>query len=311
MFEFHKTCALVALTSFVAGAAPVASAEEDVKVPERFEHLDSVAAFDEVMATLQQARDALLTDATSEREAAEAMRFLLRTLSMSQDVSGDGFAHRRRTSPAWTRCAARSGGDNPDAEYDHVVWDGNLDYRRSRGNIGSVDHHLVHGHAARANFGTQQAPSATRTSRRWVRTRTATSRCGSRATRIRSSAGKSGSEDGSPGEGSILVRQYIGDRARRASSRATRSQVVGRERLRSAIPPSSDSGDRARDPRRPPTGFAPSCSNLHEIVSPTHRRLSPNRVPAAQQRPLRRRHQRQRQPLHDRHLRHRRGPRRC
>ena len=69
MFQFRAVC----LAAVFSLAPAIVFAEEDVKVPERFEHLDSVAAFDEVMATMQRMRDTLLQDATSEREAAEAM----------------------------------------------------------------------------------------------------------------------------------------------------------------------------------------------------------------------------------------------
>ena len=115
-----------------------ALAAEDIGSSERFAELESVKAFDQFMAALADMRNMILEDAVSDREASEGMRFLLRTVAMSQDVTGDGYP----PAPHFARMDTRRrkiGGDNPDAEYDNVVWDGRIDYKIT-GNIGSVDH---------------------------------------------------------------------------------------------------------------------------------------------------------------------------
>ena len=68
-----------------------ALAVEDNGSSERFADLQSVQAFDQLLATLAEMRDMILEDAVDEREASEGMRFLLRTVAMSQEVTGDGY----------------------------------------------------------------------------------------------------------------------------------------------------------------------------------------------------------------------------
>ncbi|MDE0884991.1 MAG: hypothetical protein OSB70_05615 [Myxococcota bacterium] len=106
--------------------------------PEGFDKLASVAAFDELMQTVNQLRNAILEDAANEREASEGMRFILRTLAMSQDVTGDGYP----AAPHFARmdtARRKAGGDNPDGEYYTLAWEGTRDYKIT-GNIGSADH---------------------------------------------------------------------------------------------------------------------------------------------------------------------------
>ena len=106
-------------------ATPAFAADEAVG-PERFAALESVKAFDEFMANLGEMRNMILTDAVDEREASEGMRFLLRTIAMSADVTGDGYPQ----APHFARMDTprrKIGGDNPNAEYDNVVWDGAID----------------------------------------------------------------------------------------------------------------------------------------------------------------------------------------
>lgn len=123
------------LSVALAGPA-LASGEEGG--PARLASLESAAAFDEVLAELASLRDMILADARDEREAAEGLRFLLRTVAMSQDVTGDGYP----PAPHFARMDSerrKIGGDNPDAEYHNTVWASGLDYV-VRGNRGSVDH---------------------------------------------------------------------------------------------------------------------------------------------------------------------------
>jgi hypothetical protein len=220
---------LVTLLLVLPACAAVAA--DDADGPERFAELQSVQAFDHLIGTLVDMRNMILEDAVTEREASEGMRFLLRALAMSQDVTGDGHP----AAPHFARMDTprrKIGGDNPNAEYDNLAWDGRFDYV-VRGNIGTVDHlsftALIRepsgrsrslGYANERDLGADEngdftlwltaskpdAPGA------WIRTE--------------------------PGEGSMLVRQYIGDRA--TEQLATYAvQVVGREHL-DPLPPSTD-----------------------------------------------------------------------
>lgn len=213
------------------GMGSTAAAEEDSLTANSFADLESVKAFDEVMGTLGSLRNMILNDAVTEREAAEGMRFLLRTLAMSMDVTGDGYP----LAPHFARMDSnrrKIGGDNPDAEYDNVAWDGAIDYKIS-GNRGSVDHlsfqALVRQPSGRSksvgylnerdleldddgNFTiwlTAEKPDA---SGNWIQT--------------------------GSGDGTMLVRQYIGDRA--TEELATYEiAAVGRRHL-DPLPPSTD-----------------------------------------------------------------------
>ena len=124
------------IVSILLAASSIASADEPE--PEPFSDLQSVKAFDQLMATLGELRATILGDARSELEAAEGMRFILRALAMSQDVSGDGDPRAPHFARMDTK-RRKIGGDNPDGEYDNVVWDGRTNYRIT-GNRGSVDH---------------------------------------------------------------------------------------------------------------------------------------------------------------------------
>ena len=128
----------IAAALALVSAAPASFAEENLPPKEPFADLESVKAFDELIAALGEMRTMILEDAVTEREASEGMRFLLRTVAMSQDVTGDGFP----LAPHFARMDSKRrkiGGDNPNAEYDNVVWDGSIDYKIT-GNRGSVDH---------------------------------------------------------------------------------------------------------------------------------------------------------------------------
>ncbi len=218
----------VALSLGLAGAS---SAQEKSGPTGRFEKLESVKAFDELIATLGEMRNMILTDATSEREASEGMRFLLRNVAMSQDVSGDGYPQAPHFARMDTR-RRKIGGDNPDAEYDNLAWNSDHGYRIT-GNRGTLDHLsftvLLRGEGGRSralgyvnerslepdkdgNFTlwlTKQKPTAPGV---WIKTE--------------------------PGEGSVLVRQYLGDRAKEALA-TYQIEVVGRKRF-DPLAPSTD-----------------------------------------------------------------------
>ncbi len=128
---------LCATLAFGCAHAPMESAPKEVS--ERpYDALASVRAFDAVLFTLEIMREMVLAESQNEREASEGMRALLRTLAMATDVGADGFPK----APHFTRMDTKirkMGGDNPDAEYDHLALDGRYEYR-IRGNIGSVKH---------------------------------------------------------------------------------------------------------------------------------------------------------------------------
>ncbi len=196
-----------------------------------FAELESVAAFDQLLAGLADMRNMILEDAVNEREASEGMRFVLRTLAMSQDVSGDGYPQ----APHFARMDTprrKIGGDNPNAEYDNVAWDGRSDYKIS-GNIGSVDH---------LSFTVlRREPSGRSKSIGYVNERSLGADAdGNFALWL--SAEKPDApgvwiKTGS-GHGSMLVRQYIGDRATEQLA-SYEIEVVGRRHL-DPLPPSTD-----------------------------------------------------------------------
>lgn len=248
------------LVLFLFSFSSVASAEEPKQGPERFAHLESVQTFDQVIRTLGELRQVILTDANTDREAAEGMRFVLRTLAMAQDVTGDGYP----PAPHFARMDTerrKIGGDNPDAEYDNVAWDGRFDYR-IHGQIGSLDHLSFTVLAmqpdgrsksigylnerdldvdSKGNFTiwmTAEKPSAPGN---WVKTGPAA------------------------GRGNVLVRQYIGDRSKEKLA-TYRIDVVGRDRF-DPLPPSTDEEIAAA--MKVTVGALKGLGLLHRYVSPS------------------------------------------
>ena len=87
-------------------------------------------------STLSKTREMVLSDARTEQEAREGMRWLLRVIAMSAVVAAD--ANPRQ--PHFQRMdtlVRKVGGDNPDAEYEFAAIDGKYDYIIT-GNIGSI-----------------------------------------------------------------------------------------------------------------------------------------------------------------------------
>jgi hypothetical protein len=226
--------------------------------PAHFRGLDSVKAFDEVLAELGRMREMILADAKSEREASEGMRFLLRVLAMSQDVSGDAYP----PAPHFARMDTnrrKIGGDNPDAEYDSTVWDGRLAYR-IHGKLGTLDHlsftvlvREPNGRSrsigyvnerdlsldAKGNFTLWLANQKPAEPGNWIRTQPEQ-------------------------RGSVLVRQYLGDRSRETLASYS-IEVVGRKHL-DPLPPSSDAEIAAGI--RAVTGTLGGLGRLHHYVKP-------------------------------------------
>jgi hypothetical protein len=247
--------AAVALALALAATAP---AEEAQRAPQDFSQLRSVQAFDQLMAKVGELRDTILADAADEREATEGMRFVLRTLAMAQDVSGDRYAR----APHFARMDTprrKIGGDNPDGEYDSSVWDGTLDYKIT-GNIGSVDH-LSFTVLARQ-------PSGRSKSIGYLNERTLGADAKGNFT-----LWLSGNQPSAPGawiktgtgDGTMLVRQYFGDRA--SERPATYSiEVVGRQRF-DPLPPSTDA--EVADAIQGALSALQGIGLLHRYVSPS------------------------------------------
>lgn len=83
-------------------------------------------------------RQMVLKDARTEQEAIEGMRWILRLIAMSTEVAADGnpiYPHFQRMDTL----KRKIGGDNPDAEYEHALIDGQYDYVIT-GNVGTVSY---------------------------------------------------------------------------------------------------------------------------------------------------------------------------
>ena len=222
-----KSLASAALT-LLAASTVLAEAKVDL---ERFDQLESVQAFDQLLAELGEMRNMILEDAVNEREASEGMRFLLRTIAMSQEVTGDGYPR----APHFARMDTpqrKIGGDNPNAEYDNLVWDGNIDYKIT-GNIGSVDHlsftasiRQPSGRGKTIGYLNERTLEADKDGNftLWL-------------TAEKPDAPGAWIQTGS-GDGSMLVRQYIGDRASERLA-SYQIEVIGRKPL-DPLPPSQD-----------------------------------------------------------------------
>ena len=112
-----------------------------------WQRLESVQAFDTLMASVDDLRDMILAEAESEREVAQGMRFILRDIAMTADIAGDANPAR----PDFVRMDStvrKIGGDNPDGEYHLATIDGRYDYRIT-GNRGSVRYFSLNVNAGR------------------------------------------------------------------------------------------------------------------------------------------------------------------
>jgi len=244
--------------AFVLVATSTALAEAPVDA-ERFSELQSVQAFDQFLAELADMRDMILADAANEREASEGMRFLLRTIAMSQEVTGDGYPR----APHFARMDTpqrKIGGDNPNGEYDNLVWDGTLDYKIT-GNLGSVDHlsftALVRQPSGRSkaigyvNERSLEADEAGNFTL-WL-------------TAEKPDLPGAWIPTGGSGDGTMLVRQYIGDRTKEKLA-TYQVEVVGRKPL-DPLPPSQDA-EIAASIRGTLLAMA-GIGRLHRYVSPS------------------------------------------
>jgi hypothetical protein len=101
-----------------------------------WQRLGSVQAFDALMSSVGDVRDMVLAEAESEREVSQGMRWILRNIAMTTDISADANPLRPVFVPMDT-AARKIGGDNPDGEYHLATIDGRYAYRIT-GNRGSV-----------------------------------------------------------------------------------------------------------------------------------------------------------------------------
>lgn len=103
-----------------------------------YRQLQSTQAFIDFENMLKSGREMVLADAQTEQEAIEGMRWLLRVAAMSAEVAADANAKQ----PHFQRMDTimrKAGGDNPDAEYEHVTIDGRYDYIIT-GNVGDISY---------------------------------------------------------------------------------------------------------------------------------------------------------------------------
>ena len=112
-----------------------------------WQRLESVQAFDQLMGSVDDVRNMVLSEAESEREVAQGMRWILRNIAMTTDIAGDANPIRSVFVPMDTT-ARKIGGDNPDGEYHLATIDGHYDYR-IRGNRGSVRYFSLNVNAGR------------------------------------------------------------------------------------------------------------------------------------------------------------------
>lgn len=200
------------------GADDPASSESPE--PRDFEALASVQAFRALQASLDERSAGILADAETEREASEGMRFLLRALAMSIDVQADG----NPAAPHFARMdtqVRKVGGDNPDAEYDLVVLDGQRDYV-IRGQLGSVRH------LSFTVMGERNARGAETIAYYNEQTLGADDEGNFTLYLTRNEPAGRNHVDTRGGLSSILVRQYIGDRSQEELARYT-IEVLGRD----------------------------------------------------------------------------------
>lgn len=214
-----------------ADSPPVPAAAGKSSGEERFASLESVQAFDQLMATMTEMRGMILADSTTDREASEGMRFLLRTLAMSQDVSGDGYPQ----APHFARmdtARRKIGGDNPNAEYDNFAWNGAYDYRIT-GHRGTLDHlsftvllRGANGRSSKLGYVNERDLTLDRDGHftLWLTAKKPTAPGNWIQTK--------------PGDGSVLVRQYVGDRSKEKLA-TYRVEVVGRKPF-DPLAPSTD-----------------------------------------------------------------------
>lgn len=112
-----------------------------------WQRLASVQAFDQLMGSVDDVRNMVLSEAESEREVSQGMRWILRNLAMTADIAGDANPLRPNFVVMDTR-DRKIGGDNPDGEYHLATIDGRYSYRIT-GNRGSVRYFSLNVNAGR------------------------------------------------------------------------------------------------------------------------------------------------------------------
>lgn len=221
-----------------------------------YEELESVAAMRRLHESMGEQLAVVLDDARTPEEAVQGMKFLLRVLAMSIDVVADG--NPRAPHFARSDTPARNvGGDNPDAEYDVVKLDGRYRYRIS-GNAGSVSH---------LSFTFNSGAEGRRDTFAYLNETGLGLDANGDFTLVL--AADEASEPGTwvktpEGPYSILVRQFIGDRATEALATYEIDVIDDAEQL--ALEPHSD-GEIAADIRSTMDAFQ-MMTSLHRLVHP-------------------------------------------
>jgi len=256
---------VIPILSLLACATPSSQVAEPGPAAEatgadRYRDLASVRAFAELQTSIDEMAEVILSDAKTEREATEGMRFLLRTLAMATDVAADG----NPKAPHFVRMDTKIrkvGGDNPDAEYDNLSLDNRWDYV-IRGDVGSV-RHLSFTVTHRSDLGRSKRIG-------YFNERTLGADEEGRFTLFLSKQ-QPGPEHGdglwvdtSEGISGLLVRQYIGDRSRETLA-SYEIEVLGRA-PGDDIPYSTDA-EIARALAGTRYAFT-SLSTLHRLVMP-------------------------------------------
>lgn len=254
-----SACAiLIAILALGCAGAGSQSAPAEAAVAENpYRELESVVAFERLQKKVNDLKEMVLVDAETEREASEGMRAILRVLSMSSDVTGDANPKAPHFSRMDTKIR-KVGGDNPDAEYDHVGLDNRWDYV-IRGNVGTVRH---------VSFTINGGQSVTGRTPKigYYNERTLNPNSDGEFEIHLTKADDGGPNwiDTSSGITSILVRQYIGDREKEVLATYD-VEVMGRE-ADSEIPYSTD--------REVATGIAGTMYAMQYMMT-MHRTVMP------------------------------------
>ena len=133
----------VALIAFFAGwlaakgpAVAVELMTKDIGLKAQWQQLDSVKSFDQIYTSIGSIRDMIVSEAETEQEVVQGMRFILRDLAMVSAIIADG----NITRPRFVRMDSddrKIAGDNPSGEYGLAAINGRYDYRIT-GNKGTV-----------------------------------------------------------------------------------------------------------------------------------------------------------------------------
>lgn len=113
----------------------------------QWQQLESVKQFDQLYQGIGSIREMVVSEATTEQEVIQGMRWILRNVAMVSEITTDANVTR----PHFVRMDSddrKIGGDNPDGEYGLASIDGRYDYRIT-GNRGQVNYFSLNVNAGR------------------------------------------------------------------------------------------------------------------------------------------------------------------